>query len=173
MATASRAGGIRTIIAIAFCACWAKAAGAPNSKSANMVEIVKSISAVVATCSEFIAVVVIVVGAFRALGSMVKTLIERKTAVSLLVVFGGFAGWLVLALEFLLAADMLRTAISPTWTDIGQLAANRRYKNLFELLAEPRLAESSRDEGNVIVLVLRLSHTQLLIGRQTAGPEES
>jgi uncharacterized membrane protein len=28
-----------------------------------------------------------------------------------------------LALEFLLAADILRTAISPTWTDIGQLAA--------------------------------------------------
>ena len=40
-----------------------------------------------------------------------------------LVVFRGFAGWLVLALEFLLAADILRTAISPTWTDIGQLAA--------------------------------------------------
>lgn len=37
--------------------------------------------------------------------------------------FQRFAGWLVLALEFLLAADILRTAISPTWNDIGQLAA--------------------------------------------------
>jgi uncharacterized membrane protein len=88
-----------------------------------MVEIVKSISAMVATCSEFTAVIVIVVGALQALSSMVKTLIEWKTAVSPLVVFRGFAGWLVLALEFLLAADILRTAISPTWTDIGQLAA--------------------------------------------------
>lgn len=31
--------------------------------------------------------------------------------------------WLALALEFLLAADILRTAVAPTWTDIGQLGA--------------------------------------------------
>jgi uncharacterized membrane protein len=31
--------------------------------------------------------------------------------------------WLALALEFELAADILRTAISPTWNEIGQLAA--------------------------------------------------
>ena len=31
--------------------------------------------------------------------------------------------WLALALEFLLAADILRTAVAPSWSDIGQLAA--------------------------------------------------
>lgn len=31
--------------------------------------------------------------------------------------------WLTLALEFELAADILRTAIAPTWNEIGQLAA--------------------------------------------------
>lgn len=31
--------------------------------------------------------------------------------------------WLSLALEFEVAADILRTAIAPTWTDIGQLGA--------------------------------------------------
>lgn len=31
--------------------------------------------------------------------------------------------WLALGLEFLLAADILRTAVSPSWTEIGQLAA--------------------------------------------------
>src|SRR4051794_34740950 len=34
-----------------------------------------------------------------------------------------FATWLLLALEFELAADVIRSAISPTWSDIGQLAA--------------------------------------------------
>ncbi len=34
-----------------------------------------------------------------------------------------FAAWLVLGLEFELAADVLRTAITPSWNDIGQLAA--------------------------------------------------
>ncbi|MDQ2786346.1 MAG: DUF1622 domain-containing protein [Chloroflexota bacterium] len=31
--------------------------------------------------------------------------------------------WLAVALEFELAADILRTAIAPTWKEIGQLAA--------------------------------------------------
>jgi uncharacterized membrane protein len=31
--------------------------------------------------------------------------------------------WLTIALEFLLAADVLRTAVAPTWNEIGQLAA--------------------------------------------------
>ena len=86
-------------------------------------EIVKDISAIVATCSELIAVVVITVGALSAIGSALAELLRTRVPVQPLVVFRGFAGWLVLALEFLLAADILRTAISPTWTDIGQLAA--------------------------------------------------
>jgi uncharacterized membrane protein len=31
--------------------------------------------------------------------------------------------WLAIALEFELAADVLRTAVAPTWNEIGQLAA--------------------------------------------------
>ena len=88
-----------------------------------MEEIVKNISGVIATCSEFAAVVAIVIGAIQAIASAVTTLIRSKAPMAPLAVFRGFAGWLVLALEFLLAADILRTAISPTWTDIGQLAA--------------------------------------------------
>jgi uncharacterized membrane protein len=35
----------------------------------------------------------------------------------------GLARALALGLEFLLAADIMRTAVAPTWTEIGQLAA--------------------------------------------------
>jgi len=31
--------------------------------------------------------------------------------------------WLAVALELLLGADILRTAVAPTWSEIGQLAA--------------------------------------------------
>jgi uncharacterized membrane protein len=34
-----------------------------------------------------------------------------------------FGRWLALSLEFLLAADILRTAVAPSWQEIGQLAA--------------------------------------------------
>ena len=33
------------------------------------------------------------------------------------------ARWLALAIEFELAADIIRTMVAPTWNDIGQLAA--------------------------------------------------
>jgi uncharacterized membrane protein len=44
------------------------------------------------------------------------------------------ARWLLLGLEFMLAADIVRTAISPTWNDLGQLgaiAAIRTFLNYF------------------------------------------
>ena len=34
----------------------------------------------------------------------------------------GFATWILLALEFALAADLVRTAVAPTWDDISKLA---------------------------------------------------
>lgn len=34
-----------------------------------------------------------------------------------------FGRWLALSLEFVLAADILRTTVAPTWNEIGQLAA--------------------------------------------------
>ena len=88
-----------------------------------MLEIVKSIAAVVAEFTELIAVVVIVIGGAQAIVAALYAFARTKIKVDPLVVFRGFAGWLVLALEFLLAADILKSAISPTWTEIGQLAA--------------------------------------------------
>lgn len=43
---------------------------------------------------------------------------EAKTEVRLTL-----GRWLGVALEFELAADILRTAVAPTWNEIGQLAA--------------------------------------------------
>lgn len=56
--------------------------------------------------------------------------------------------WLAVALEFELAADILRTAVAPTWNEIGQLAAIvvlRTVLNYF-LQAEIDKAEARRVE---------------------------
>ncbi len=45
-----------------------------------------------------------------------------------------FALWIILSLEFALAADIIRTAIAPSWASIGQLgaiAAIRTFLNFF------------------------------------------
>lgn len=41
-----------------------------------------------------------------------------------------FALWIVLALEFALAADIIRTAISPSWDSVGMLAAIAAVRTL-------------------------------------------
>ena len=52
-----------------------------------------------------------------------------------------FGIWLLLGLQFALAADMVRSMISPSWNDIGQLAAMRTFLNYFleRDLAEARI----------------------------------
>lgn len=47
-----------------------------------------------------------------------------------------FARWLMLALEFALAADIVRTAIAPTWDDIGQLGAIALIRTVLGLFLE-------------------------------------
>jgi uncharacterized membrane protein len=59
-----------------------------------------------------------------------------------------FGRWLSLGLEFELGADILRTAISPTWNEIGQLAAIvvlRTALNFFLQLEIDKAAERKYD----------------------------
>ncbi len=58
-----------------------------------------------------------VIGLIRPKHDLQEPIKEKK------VVWLHFGVWLLLGLEFSLAADIIRTAISPSWTDIGQLAA--------------------------------------------------
>ena len=47
--------------------------------------------------------------------------------------------WLALALEFELAADILRTAVAPTWTEIGQLAAIAALRTLLNYFLQQEI----------------------------------
>lgn len=59
--------------------------------------------------------------------------------------------WLVLALEFLLAADILKTAVAPSWTEIGQLAAIATLRTALNFFLQREIAQLRRqpdaDEG--------------------------
>ena len=68
---------------------------------------------------EALAVIFIAVGAIEAVWLMLKSQQGgRRKAV-----WVRFGVWLLLGLELELGADIIRTAISPTWTQIGQLAS--------------------------------------------------
>jgi uncharacterized membrane protein len=53
------------------------------------------------------------------------------------------ARWFSLALEFLIGADILRTAIAPSWTDIGQLAAIVVLRTMIEYTLARDIKENS------------------------------
>ena len=51
------------------------------------------------------------------------------------------ARWLALALEFELAADILNTAVTPTWTDIEKLAAIATLRTALNYFLERELQQ--------------------------------
>jgi uncharacterized membrane protein len=52
--------------------------------------------------------------------------------------------WLALALEFELGADILRTAIAPSWSDIGQLAAIATIRTLLNYFLQQEIDRAAQ-----------------------------
>ena len=57
--------------------------------------------------------------------------------------------WLALALEFELGADILRTAIAPTWVEIGQLAAIATIRTLLNYFLQQEIDRAARRQQGV------------------------
>ncbi|HJZ81977.1 MAG TPA: DUF1622 domain-containing protein [Pyrinomonadaceae bacterium] len=120
-----------------------------------MEELFKDIAARVALGVELLAAAIIAFGTVHAL---VLLIITRATEGDPFrrprLVFLRFGGWLMLGLEFELAADIVRSAISPGWKEIGQLAAIaaiRTFLNYFlgrdvKEFGEPLMTEARQPE---------------------------
>ncbi|MBW6398715.1 DUF1622 domain-containing protein [Roseomonas sp. HJA6] len=52
------------------------------------------------------------------------------------------ARWLMLALEFALAADILRTAIAPGWDEIGKLAAIAALRTVLNFFLQREMEQA-------------------------------
>ncbi len=82
------------------------------------------IASLVALCIEAGVVIIVAGGAIEAMVRTARLIFggkmsnERRRDIWL-----RFAVWILLALEFALAADIIRTAIAPTWDDVGKLGA--------------------------------------------------
>ncbi|MBO0720248.1 MAG: DUF1622 domain-containing protein [Blastocatellia bacterium] len=89
-----------------------------------MEEVFREIAGYIALLLEATSALIIAYGAIKAIFRLLlpkydkpETLVWRKT------VFLHFGAWLILGLEFELAADIVRSAIAPSWESIGKLAA--------------------------------------------------
>jgi uncharacterized membrane protein len=107
----------------------------------NLIELV---SGYVALSVEAIAAMVIAYGAIEALISLATDHRSMRKRRDVRVHFGV---WLLLGLEFELAADIIRTAISPTWVDIGQLASIAGIRTFLNYFLEADIEKlRKRDE---------------------------
>lgn len=57
------------------------------------------------------------------------------------------ARWLAVALEFELAADILRTAVAPSWNEIGKLAAIAALRTLLNYFLEREIQQNARQQA--------------------------
>ena len=73
---------------------------------------------------QFITMLLLAFGTAAALWNLVRGLFAGRPAAAVtLEVWQGLSRWLLLGLEFMLAADLIDTAVSPNWDDIGKLGA--------------------------------------------------
>ena len=89
-----------------------------------MEETIGAVAVLVAATIEAIMVVVIAIGTIQAVyGTIRLTWAGESIGAELRSTWLHYAAWIVLALEFALAADLIRTIVAPGWVEIGQLGA--------------------------------------------------
>ena len=116
-----------------------------------MEELARTVTQSLALLVEMGAAVVIAVGAVTTLYRALPFIfIRRATVIEKKELWLDFAQSLLLGLEFELAADILRTATSPTWSDIGQLASIAAIRTFLGFFLERDIREfrpSSAERG--------------------------
>jgi uncharacterized membrane protein len=102
----------------------------------------KEIAGFVALAIEAAAVLVVSYGAVQALAGVVGSAFSR-TADEMCgrEIWLKFATWILLALEFALAADLVRTAVAPTWDDISKLAVIATIRTMLNYFLAKDIAE--------------------------------
>jgi len=112
-----------------------------------MEELFRGLAANVALGIEVAAVLVVTFGSVEALTGTLRTLRPGATSHGRKKeVWRRFGTWLLLGLEFELAADIVRSVIAPTWMDIGQLGAIAIIRTFLNYFLEKDLehAEETR-----------------------------
>ena len=123
-----------------------------------MLEQAKYIIEAIARCVEFAAALIIAVAAVEALIKAALIFVQRNRPASanneVRLTLGR---WLAVALEFELAADILNTAVTPTWSDIEKLAAIAALRTALNYFLEREIRQEASPEQHVAEDVLRRS----------------
>ena len=107
-----------------------------------MDELLISASRISIRVIDAIALLVIVVGTIEVFVSAMRALFTtHETAADLRAIWLRYGRWLIAGLTFQLAADIIETSISPSWEDIGRLAAIAVIRTFLNYFLERDLTE--------------------------------
>ena len=113
-----------------------------------MEDLLRRVAGSVALGLEAFSVLAIAWGGLQAAYQVfVPTIIGRSTAGYRRVAWVNFGRWLLIGLEFTLAADIVRTVISPTWKDVGLLGAIAAIRTFLNYFLERDLQAASRESA--------------------------
>lgn len=126
---------------------WAQEA----ARHENVLEtFVRPVTLYVATAVEAAAAMVIAIASVRAIIAYFANVLRPEgTAVPKDAIRLSLGRSLALALEFELGADILKTAIAPTWNEIGQLAAIAALRTLLNFFLDRELREAGKREPQI------------------------
>ena len=115
-----------------------------------MEDVFKQVAGRIGTLIEIIGAVVIFYGAIEAVWALLfkKRDVTTQPFTRRRKIFIQFGVWMLLGLEFQLAADIVQSAISPTWTAIGQLACIAGIRTVLNYFLEKDVEEFSRESGD-------------------------
>lgn len=112
-----------------------------------MLETFEYLALLTATFVEAAAIAVIAFGAVQALiGSIAVAVANSSVQDQRRRVYLRFAAWILISLEFALAADIARTMVAPTWDDIGKLAAIAAIRTFLNYFLERDIRELGSEE---------------------------
>lgn len=95
--------------------------------------------------AEAAAVIVVTFGALEAFLKLLWIGVTPKTSHGARkVVWRRFGMWLLLGLEFALAADIIASVVAPTWQDIGELAAIALIRTFLNYFLERDLENAEK-----------------------------
>jgi uncharacterized membrane protein len=103
-----------------------------------MEEFVKTFTLSLGSIVEGVAALVVAHAILGAIYSYVQSSFQNK--IDKMEIRLSLGKTLAVALEFLLAADILRTAVAPTWEDIGKLTAIAVLRTLLNYFLERELS---------------------------------
>ena len=114
-----------------------------------MEEFFAQVARTAGTFIEGMAVLVVTYGACEALFLLLRVAaVPSASHGARKAIWRRFGSWLLLGLEFALAADIIATVISPTWDDIGELGAIAVIRTFLNYFLEKDLEKTEPAREN-------------------------